>query len=138
MPRMPCLRWCLLGLILAAAQAEDLLIVNPSVPVESMEQVMLRDLFLGRRTTWSNGQRVVVVLQRDGPSNERLASELGKTPQQLVNWWKRLVFTGEGNMPELVSGREELIARVAATPGAVGWIEDAGGLAHGVRAVSRH
>jgi hypothetical protein len=116
-----------------AAYAEDVLVTHPSVPVNLVDQVTLRDVFLGRRTTWPNGQRVVVVLMRDGPAHQRLAGELGKTPQQLTNWWKRLVFTGEGNMPEQVDGAPALIARVASLPGAIGWIESPADVPPGVK-----
>lgn len=118
----------LLCVVAGAACAEDVLVANPSVPIEAIDQPTLRDLFLGRRTTWPNGLRVVVVLQRNSGSNQRLARELGKTPQQLINWWKRLVFTGEGSMPEQVDNGEDLIARVASVPGAIGWVERAGDL----------
>lgn len=107
----------------SAASAEDVLVANLSVPLDAIDQLTMREVFLGRRTTWSNGQRVVVVLLRDGPATQRLAGELGKTPQQLTNWWKRLVFTGEGSMPEQVEGGPALIARVASLPGSIGWIE---------------
>lgn len=112
-----------LALVLGMACAEDVLVAHPSVPIDAVDQVTLRDVFLGRRTTWPNGLRVVVVLVREGDASQRLASELGKTPQQLTNWWKRLVFTGEGNMPEQVEGGPALIARVASLPGSIGWIE---------------
>ena len=124
-------------LILGAASAEDVLVAHPSVPVESLDQVTLRDVFLGRRTTWPNGQRVVVVMMRDGPANQRLAGELGKTPQQLTNWWKRLVFTGEGSMPEQVDGAPALIARVASLPGAIGWVEQPAADPQGVKVLAR-
>ncbi len=113
-----------LPLLLASlASAEDVLVAHPSVQTNEIDQPMLRDLFLGRRTTWPNGQRVVVVMLRGSTANDRLAAALGKTPQQLINWWKRLVFTGEGNMPEQVESDEQLAARVAAIPGAIGWID---------------
>lgn len=120
-------------LVLGAASAEDVLVAHPAVPVEVLDQATLRDVFLGRRTTWANGQRVVVVLVRDGAATQRLAGELGKTPQQLTNWWKRLVFTGEGNMPEQVDGAPALIARVASLPGAIGWVERPGDAVQGVK-----
>jgi hypothetical protein len=120
-----------------AANAEDVLVAHPLVPVDLVDQVTLRDVFLGRRTTWPNGQRVVVVLMRDGPAHQRLAGELGKTPQQLTNWWKRLVFTGEGNMPEQVEGAPALIARVASLPGAIGWIEQPATEVQGVKVLAR-
>lgn len=131
---MPLLRPVLaLAFVLGLACAEDVLVVHPSVPIDTLDQVTLRDVFLGRRTTWPNGLRVVVVLQRDGAASQRLASELGKTRQQLINWWKRLVFTGEGIMPEQVDGAAALIARVASLPGAIGWIERPGDGLQGVK-----
>lgn len=133
---MRVLRLALVLSFILAASAEDVLVAHPSVPVDAVDQVTLRDIFLGRRTIWPNGQRVVVVLMRDGPAHQRLAGELGKTPQQLTNWWKRLVFTGEGNMPEQVDAGPALIARVASLPGAIGWVESPADSPQGVKLLS--
>lgn len=133
MPRLCLLILCMFS---GALAAEDMLVAHPSVPMETIDQLTLRDVFLGRRTTWPNGQRVVVVLQRGGEASQRLAGELGKTPQQLINWWKRLVFTGEGTMPEQAEDGPAMIARIASTPGAIGWVERAVTAPQGVKALT--
>lgn len=128
----------LLALLLAAAcAAEDAVVVNADVTATAISTSELRDIFLGRRTIWPNGQRIVVVLVKDGPGIADLAAALDKTPQQLLNWWKRLVFTGDGLMPSLVGSEKELMQRVAATSGAIGWTTGGGPL-DGVRTLPLH
>lgn len=121
---MPVLPAILLALLAALGwSAEDAVVVNPGVDEAGIDEAGLRDIFLGRRATWGNGQRIVIVLLKEGPSNDRLSAVLDKTPQQLLNWWKRMVFTGEGLMPVVVASEKDLLQHVAATPGSIGWVE---------------
>lgn len=125
----------LLALLLAATPGscdDDAIVVHPSVAEAGVDVETLRDVFLGRRVAWSNGQRIVVVLLKEGASSDHLSATLDKTPQQLLNWWKRLVFTGDGLMPVVVSSERELVQRVAATPGAIAWVSR-GSLGDGIR-----
>lgn len=114
----------LLCLLIPGLAAADTAVVHPGVAITALDRDLLSDLFLGERTTWEGGQRVVVVLQRRGGSAERLASLLGKTPAQVLATWKRLVFTGNGVMPQLVEDDNEVVSLVARTPGAIGWVEE--------------
>ena len=43
-------------------------------------------------------------------------------PYQLRSAWDRLVFSGTGQAPDTVSSPEEMLARVAGTPGAIGYL----------------
>ena len=36
--------------------------------------------------------------------------------------WDRLVFSGTGQAPDTVTSTEEMLARVASTPGAIGYL----------------
>ncbi|MBA3936266.1 MAG: hypothetical protein H0X38_02305 [Planctomycetes bacterium] len=118
----------------AAAGADDAVIVNGRATTTALSEDELRAFFLGKRTTWEDGTKVVVVVLRGGGSHESLLQRLGKSPQQFITGWKKLVFTGKGSMPEQVNSEDELVALVARTPGAIGWI-DAGKVADGVKAL---
>jgi ABC-type phosphate transport system substrate-binding protein len=123
-------------LMASAAVAEEAIIVNPAVTVGSIGEDSLKDLFLGRKTTWDDGSRVVVVVLKEGASHEALMHVLGKNPQQFLTSWKKLVFTGKGAMPEQVENEEQLVALVARTPGAIGFVDKVK-VRDGVKAVSR-
>ena len=48
--------------------------------------------------------------------------KLNVFPYQLRAAWDRLVFSGTGQAPNTVSSSEEMLAKVASTPGAIGYL----------------
>jgi len=104
---------------------EDVLIVNAGSPAIDIDEDHLRDLFLGRRQTWTEGGNVVIAVLRSGPSHDRLLGRLGRTAQQFQVTWKKLVFTGKGAMPMTCADEDELAALVARTPGAIACVDRA-------------
>lgn len=117
-----------------AIAAADTVVVNPSVEVAALSDDQFKDIYLGRKTSWDSGAKIVVVLAENGPANDALMAKLGKSGSQFTTGWKKLVFTGKGTMPEMVKDEAAVIALVAKTPGAIGFITAAGG--DGVKAVT--
>ena len=114
-----------LGLLLATGmtgllRAEDVVVANPSVPAATLSDDQFKDVFLGKRTTWSDGSKVVVVVLKTGSAHDELMQRLGRTTSQFQSGWKKLVFTGRAAMPEQVDSEAQLIELVAHTPGAIG------------------
>lgn len=115
--------------------AAETIIVNAKSSAPSLDDDDMRSYFLGKKTTWSDGSRVVVVVLRDGASHDALLKLLGKSSSQFSTGWKKLIFTGKGAMPEQVDSEDELVEFVARTPGAIAFV-DAGKVKDGVKAVS--
>jgi ABC-type phosphate transport system substrate-binding protein len=123
----------LVGLCVSLAAAETV-VVNAKSPVVALSDDAMRDYFLGKKTVWEDGSRVVVVVLKEGPSHDGLMKLLGKNPSQFSTGWKKLVFTGKGAMPEQIESEAALVDFVARTPGAIGFV-DAGMVKEGVKAV---
>lgn len=49
---------------------------------------------------------------------------LKKSPSQMKAFWSKLVFTGKGTPPKEFKTDEEVLAFVASTPGAIGYVDD--------------
>lgn len=107
---IPCIR----------AAAEDTVITHPGVQVASLSADDAKDFFLGRKSNWPDGSKVVVAIVKD---HEGLSTLLGKSPSQFVTSWKKLVFTGKGVMPEILDNADAVSAFVAKTPGAIGYVD---------------
>jgi hypothetical protein len=43
-------------------------------------------------------------------------------PYQLRRVWDRQLFSGTGQAPSVVTSQDEMLRRVAATPGAIGYV----------------
>lgn len=118
-------RLLLIPLLASVLAAEDTAIVHPGVGVAGLSEDQAKDLFLGRKSTWDDGSKVVIAIAKSGPGVDALMAFLGKSPQQFQTSWKKLVFTGKGSMPEQLDNDEAVAAFVAKTPGAIGWADKA-------------
>jgi hypothetical protein len=84
----------------------------------------LRAIFGMRTHIWPDGTAVkVFVMPDDAPLHAVFSKEkLNVFPYQLRAAWDRLVFSGTGQAPETVTSPEEMLAKVASTPGAIGYL----------------
>lgn len=109
------------------ASAADVRIVgNPSVPGDTIDQATLKDIFLGKKTTWDNGESIEFVTLNDGDTHSAfLAAYINKTPSQFSSFWKQQVFTGKGKMPKSFESEGALLEYVTGKAGAIGYISAA-------------
>jgi ABC-type phosphate transport system substrate-binding protein len=101
-------------------------IAHPGVKAKSLDADALQRYFLGKTTTWEGGGLVVLATLREGATHEAfLSAYVGKTPSQFTSHWRKLVFTGKASEPRSFASEVELVAYVAATPGAIGYVSAA-------------
>jgi TonB family protein len=106
------------------ALAADLKIVaNPSVKADSISASELRSVFLAERDSLSDGSHVEPVFERAGAVHETFLREfLKESNESLQSHYGALVFTGKVAMPKSLNSDAEVVAYVAKTRGAIGYI----------------
>ena len=110
-------------------------IANPSVGASEISIDDLRAVFLALKTTVA-GSEVEPVLARSGRAHDVfLNMYLGKSDATLATYYRSLVFTGKASMPKVCNSDAEVIAYVARTRGAVGYI-GAGVAAQGTKTLA--
>lgn len=114
----------LLGGGVANATESYEVIINATVNEKTLPKTSLRAIFGMRLQTWPDGTAIkVFVMPDDAPLHAAFSKEkLNVFPYQLRSAWDRLVFSGTGQAPETVSSPEEMLAKVASTPGAIGYL----------------
>jgi ABC-type phosphate transport system substrate-binding protein len=125
----------LLGVYAAvtASAADIKVIANPSVGASSVSADEIKGVFLATKTSLSDGSHVEPVLEKDGPAHEAfLKAYVGKTDTALETYYRSLVFTGKASMPKVLAADAEVVAYVAKTKGAIGYVS-AGASTAGVR-----
>jgi TonB family protein len=111
--------------ILLSAQAlagNVRIIANPSVRTEAISASDIKSVFLGERNSLRDGTHVEPVLSRGEAHAVFLKEYLGQNDDALQNYYRSLVFTGKGSMPRILHSDAEVVAYVAKTRGAIGYV----------------
>jgi ABC-type phosphate transport system substrate-binding protein len=114
-----------LVLLLAAActQAQVAVIANRSVSESSVSPAQLLDIYLLNTRTWSDGQVIALTcLRENGNVEKRFYDILHRTPLEMRKVWLRAQLSGQARPPEMIASQEEMVKRVSATPGAIGFV----------------
>ncbi len=114
------------SLVMQPALAGELVVVvGNSSTVNTLDQNQVRNIFLGKVSSFPDGQAAVPV---DQPESSPLREEFY---QKVTNFsaaevkarWAQLSFTGRGEPPHVANDSEEIKKFLNATPGAIGYIE---------------
>ena len=105
--------------------AATTVVVHDSVPLETLTQAQLRNIFSLRQTLWPDGTPVrVIVMPADTELHQRFCREqLRLFPYQLNNIWDKHSFSGTGRRPEQVTDSEAMLQLLRSVPGAIGYID---------------
>lgn len=99
------------------------LIANSSLKADSVSAEELKKIFLEESSSLSDGTHVEPVLESDGPVHRAFLQQcLGRSSDDLQNYYRALVFTGRGSMPKELSSDAGVVAYVARTRGAIGYV----------------
>jgi len=101
-------------------------IANSAVKGDKVSTHELKDVYLGKSSSLGDGTRVEPVLAKDGPAHEAFLREcLGQSNEQLQIYYHTRVFSGKGSMPKEVRSDAEMVAYVARTRNAIGYVSAA-------------
>ena len=97
-------------------------IANSSVASDAISARDLKSIFLCE-TNRLKGSHVEAVLQKSGPAHELfLKTYLRQNDAELQAYYRSLVVTGRGSMPKELASDSEVVAYVAKTRGAIGYV----------------
>jgi len=106
--------------------AEPVFVANPKVSDSSLSKETVDGILKGRVKSWPSGGRVLLTTLKEGSVNDAvLSTYAGMNSSQFESNWNRLVFTGRAAQPKSFSSDKELVAYVAATPDALGYVDSA-------------
>jgi ABC-type phosphate transport system substrate-binding protein len=108
------------------AQAQVVVIANPSVKSADVSKSDLRDVFTGASSSLKDGSHVTPVLLKQGGVHDEFLSEyIGKNDTAFRASWRSLVFSGQATMPKSLDSEAATVEFVAHTAGAIGYISKA-------------
>lgn len=118
-----------------ASAAEYAIIVHPSGP-DSLGKDDVRNILLGNKSKWDAGGVIKLAVLTSGSAHEAVVQEFtARSSDQFDKYWKKQVFTGKGIAPDCFKTDADMIAFVARTPGAFGYVS-AGAAPAGVKVIT--
>ena len=103
-----------------SAQAGVAVIAHPAA-AKSPSQTEVANIFLGK-------DKSLTGIDQEGwnPVKENFYTTVtSKNESQLKSYWSGLIFTGKGQPPASVAGDAAVVAKVAADPNAIGYVDSA-------------
>ncbi len=109
-----------------AADAVEVLLSPDRQGVE-VDRRMLLAIYAGRVSSWPDGRPIrVFTFPDDHPLHAQFCRQLLSTyPYVLRNAWDKLVYTGTGFAPTMVTSEAEMRRRIQNTAGAIGYASEA-------------
>jgi ABC-type phosphate transport system substrate-binding protein len=109
-----------------AEGTEDKLVavVHAENKIAKIGKATLKAMYLGQSSFWDNDVRVKPYNRAHaGPAGKLFFKNvLGMAPSRYRHHWQKLQLSGQGVEPDIVGTAATLAAKVASSPGAVGYI----------------
>jgi ABC-type phosphate transport system substrate-binding protein len=82
----------------------------------------VRDIFLGRKTYWNNGKRVLPAsIEVENKSFQKFSDQtLEMSSRNYSKYWRRQLFSGRGTPPQVFSSDNEVINYVKNNSNSIG------------------
>lgn len=107
--------------------ADILIVVNSSVPVTSLSQKHLKEIFMGKRVQWNDKSSIYFAMNKDKNLQRKfIKTYLGKSERQFTSHWRNMLFTGKGDLPKEFDSTAELIEYIKITKGAISYVDSRG------------
>jgi ABC-type phosphate transport system substrate-binding protein len=100
-------------------------IVHPDNPTQTLTAKHLKMIFLGEKTTWSNGQPLKVAALKNGEVHKEFLRDMVKlSPMKFAIHWKQKIFTGSapGSHINFFKSEDKVKEYVKVNPTAIGYI----------------
>jgi TonB family protein len=106
--------------------AQVKVIANASVKPDGLSALELKRVFLEQINALADGTHVEPVLQDSGSAHASFRKDyLEVSEDDLQAYYRTLVFTGRGSMPKVLGSDADVVAYVARTRGAIGYVSSA-------------
>jgi len=98
-------------------------IVNKSVPLKSSDAMEIANIYQLKVRSWDDETRITVFnLKPDNKVKNAFYDFIRQNPLNLRKLWLRLQLTGEATPPKAIETEDEMVKKVAETPGAIGFV----------------
>lgn len=121
------IKWLCLALLWASvASGQVAVIAHKQVPLDTLSRAQLLDFYSCDIKYWNKALPVVVIdLKPQSEAKALFYKFLGMPASRMKSVWLRKMLLGEGEPPAAMASEEEVLKKVASTPGALGFVGSA-------------
>ncbi|MCP3890547.1 MAG: hypothetical protein GY702_17000 [Desulfobulbaceae bacterium] len=102
---------------------EYLVVCHKESPVDTLTSQQVQRIFLGKMKKWSDGSSIEIVVNSNKEVHAQFSRNvLNKSPSQLSNYWRKMLFSGKSMMPVLVKNDMDAKSYVAKHSNALTYI----------------
>jgi ABC-type phosphate transport system substrate-binding protein len=107
------------------ARGEVVVIVSSKSTIINLTEEQTARIFLGKNDKFPNGQSAIPIDQAEGEAvrDEFYSKVTRKNASQLATYWAKLIFTGEGRLPEIATDDKDVVRKISNNPNAIGYID---------------
>lgn len=114
------------GLLTACAlsrAADAAFVTHPSNASAALSKEDVKNILLGNKTKWDSGGVIKLAVLTEGAVHDAVVQVFtARSADQFDKYWKKQVFTGKGIAPDAFKTDADMLAFVAKTPGAFGYV----------------
>ncbi len=103
----------------------DVEVISHSAVTDNLDDATLISIYAMQKRVWSDGTQIIVFRLPDSHKTHQsfVQDVLHFQSYELTRLWNRLVFSGRGSAPILVSSPKEMRSKVMSTKGGIGYID---------------
>ena len=114
---------CVVWFWAAGAVAQVVVIVHRDVPADTLSKAQLLDFYSCEIKYWNKDLPVIVIdLKPQTEAKTLFYKFLGMTASRMKSVWLKKMLLGEGEPPGATKTEDEMLEKVATTPGALGFV----------------
>lgn len=103
--------------------AQVAVIAHNSVPLDTVRASELLNFFTGDVSFWSDGEPIIIFdLKEKGEVKDTFYNFLGMSSSRLKSIWMKRMLSGDADPPEFLKSEDDMLKKVAATAGAIGFV----------------
>ncbi|MDD2775838.1 MAG: phosphate ABC transporter substrate-binding protein [Gallionella sp.] len=108
----------------ADASADVVIVVSVKNPISSITAEQASKIFLGKVTTFPNGDNAIPVDQVENTIKDEFYAKVAhKNPAQLTAYWAKIIFTGDGQPPQRLENNIAVKKAIVNNPKTIGYID---------------
>jgi ABC-type phosphate transport system substrate-binding protein len=112
--------------IFTCARADVVVVVSAKSTVDSLTKSQVSNIFLGKTSSFPNGDKAIAIDQKDGSSEwiDFYKKVSGKSGSQLKSYWAKLIFSGRKQPPKQLADSSEVKKSVSSNPSQISYIAE--------------